>query len=62
MERGEGEWGEVQWRMVGALPFLGAGGGEELVRSGGDHRVKAEVMAVVKIQLLPGAEEVGWLS
>jgi hypothetical protein len=62
VERGEGEQGEVRWRTVGALPFIGGGGGEEAVRRGGGRLVKAEVMAVVKIQPLPGTEEEGQLS
>jgi hypothetical protein len=46
----------------GVLPFVGAGGGEEVVRRGGGRRVKADVMAIIKIQPLPGAEEAGRLS
>jgi hypothetical protein len=41
--------GVVRWRVAGALPFIGAGESNEVVRRGGGHHVKAAVMTVVKI-------------
>jgi hypothetical protein len=48
-QRGEKERGVVRWRVAGALPFIGAGESNEVVRRGGGRHVKAAVMTVVKI-------------
>jgi hypothetical protein len=41
--------GVVRWRVAGALPFIGAGESNEVVRRGGGHHVKAAVMTINKI-------------